>query len=85
MEEAPIVRLAYNLGVEPVHLLSGEELSMKDVYVVFLNGMSGGNSYYHMHEGEGLSVMDVYLGVNDIKCWITFLLPYAWGGGGGGI
>ncbi|XP_030837083.1 DNA-directed RNA polymerase III subunit RPC2 [Strongylocentrotus purpuratus] len=38
MEEAPIVKLAFNLGVEPVHLMSGEELSMKDVYVVFLNG-----------------------------------------------
>ena len=26
-EEAPVVRLAFNVGVEDVHLLSGEELS----------------------------------------------------------
>ena len=36
--EGPIVRLAFNVGVEDVHLLSGEELSNKDIFTVFLNG-----------------------------------------------
>lgn len=38
MEEAPIIRLAFNLGVEDVHLLSGEEISNPKIYLVFLNG-----------------------------------------------
>ena len=38
MDEGPIVKLAFNLGVEDVGLLSGEELSCKDVFIVFLNG-----------------------------------------------
>lgn len=38
LEEAPIVRLLLNLGVEDVHLLNGEELSDPSVYLVFLNG-----------------------------------------------
>ena len=37
-DEAPIVRMAFNIGVEDVHLLSGEELSSKTLYTVFLNG-----------------------------------------------
>jgi DNA-directed RNA polymerase III subunit RPC2 len=37
-EEAPVIRLAFNVGVEDVHLLSGEELSNKSLYTVFLNG-----------------------------------------------
>ena len=37
-EEAPIVRLGYNVGVEDIHLLSGEELSNKKIFTVFLNG-----------------------------------------------
>lgn len=37
-EEAPIVRLAFNLGVEDLMFLSGEELSFGSVYIVFLNG-----------------------------------------------
>eukprot|EP00794_Sanderia_malayensis_P007070 gene7070-7865_t len=36
--EEPIRRLAFNLGVEDVNLLSGEELSSPFVYQVFLNG-----------------------------------------------
>ncbi|XP_068705248.1 DNA-directed RNA polymerase III subunit RPC2-like isoform X2 [Montipora foliosa] len=36
--EEPIVRLAYNLGVENLRLLSGEEISHPSVYIVFLNG-----------------------------------------------
>ncbi|XP_072044988.1 DNA-directed RNA polymerase III subunit RPC2-like [Amphiura filiformis] len=38
LDEAPIIKLAFNLGVEDVSLLSGEELSSKDVHIVFLNG-----------------------------------------------
>ncbi|XP_064484675.1 DNA-directed RNA polymerase III subunit RPC2-like [Ornithodoros turicata] len=38
LDEAPIVRLVLNLGVEDVHLLCGEELSDPSVYLVFLNG-----------------------------------------------
>ena len=37
-KEDPIVRLAFNVGVEDVHLLSGEELSNKEIFTVFLNG-----------------------------------------------
>lgn len=37
-EEEPIRRLAFNLGVEDIQYLSGEELSFPTVYVVFLNG-----------------------------------------------
>lgn len=37
-EEEPIKRLAFNLGVEDIHYLSGEELSFSTVYIVFLNG-----------------------------------------------
>ncbi|XP_054013981.1 DNA-directed RNA polymerase III subunit RPC2 isoform X2 [Hylaeus anthracinus] len=38
IEEEPIVRLAFNLGVENVNILGGEEINNKDVYMVFLNG-----------------------------------------------
>ncbi|ESO92257.1 hypothetical protein LOTGIDRAFT_233244 [Lottia gigantea] len=38
MNEAPLIRLAFNLGVEDIELLSGEELTSKYVYTVFLNG-----------------------------------------------
>ena len=38
LPEAPIVRLAFNLGVEDIHLLSGEDMTATDVYLVFLNG-----------------------------------------------
>ena len=37
-EERPIRRLAFNLGVEDIQYLSGEELSLPSVYIVFLNG-----------------------------------------------
>ena len=37
-DEAPIVRLAFNLGVEDIQLLSGAEITSKYVYIVFLNG-----------------------------------------------
>ncbi|XP_033638583.1 DNA-directed RNA polymerase III subunit RPC2-like isoform X2 [Asterias rubens] len=38
MEEDPIIQLAFNLGVEDISLLSGEELSSLHTYLVFLNG-----------------------------------------------
>ncbi|XP_043266534.1 DNA-directed RNA polymerase III subunit RPC2 [Venturia canescens] len=38
VEDEPIVRLAFNLGVENVNILGGEEINNKDVYMVFLNG-----------------------------------------------
>uniref|UniRef100_A0A8C2K2K0 DNA-directed RNA polymerase subunit beta n=1 Tax=Cyprinus carpio TaxID=7962 RepID=A0A8C2K2K0_CYPCA len=37
MEDGPIVKLAFNLGVEDVNLLCGEELSYPTVFLVFLN------------------------------------------------
>jgi DNA-directed RNA polymerase III subunit RPC2 len=38
VEEAPIIRLAFNIGVEDVSLLGGEEINSSQVYMVFLNG-----------------------------------------------
>ncbi|XP_012254672.2 DNA-directed RNA polymerase III subunit RPC2 [Athalia rosae] len=38
VEEESIIRLAYNLGVENVNILGGEEINNKNVYMVFLNG-----------------------------------------------
>ncbi|XP_061415849.1 DNA-directed RNA polymerase III subunit RPC2 [Lethenteron reissneri] len=38
MEDGPILKLAFNLGIEDLSLLSGEELSYPDTYLVFLNG-----------------------------------------------
>ncbi|GAB1598909.1 DNA-directed RNA polymerase III subunit RPC2-like [Argonauta hians] len=38
LNESPIIRLAFNLGVEDIQLLSGEEMSSSLVYLVFLNG-----------------------------------------------
>ncbi|KAK1888187.1 DNA-directed RNA polymerase III subunit RPC2 [Dissostichus eleginoides] len=37
MEDGPIIKLAFNLGVEDVNLLCGEELSYPSVFLVFLN------------------------------------------------
>ncbi|XP_057313106.1 DNA-directed RNA polymerase III subunit RPC2-like [Hydractinia symbiolongicarpus] len=47
--EKPIRRLAYNLGVEDINLLSGEELSSPYVYLVFLNGNILGVIKNHLH------------------------------------
>eukprot|EP00111_Clytia_hemisphaerica_P015648 TCONS_00046187-protein len=47
--EDPIRRLAYNLGVEDINLLSGEELSSPKVYMVFLNGNILGVIRNHSH------------------------------------
>ncbi|KAJ9478866.1 DNA-directed RNA polymerase III subunit RPC2 [Pseudozyma hubeiensis] len=38
VEEAPIARISFILGVEDIHLLTGAELYRPDSYVVFLNG-----------------------------------------------
>ncbi|MCL4124386.1 UNVERIFIED_CONTAM: hypothetical protein GTU68_027524 [Idotea baltica] len=38
VNSTPIIELAFNCGVEDINLLSGEELSQKDVFLVFLNG-----------------------------------------------
>ncbi|CAD1478998.1 unnamed protein product, partial [Heterotrigona itama] len=38
IDEEPIVRLAFNLGVENVNILGGEEINNKNVYMVFING-----------------------------------------------
>ena len=38
LAEEPIIRLALNLGVEDVSLMSGEQMNSARVYVVFLNG-----------------------------------------------
>jgi DNA-directed RNA polymerase beta subunit len=37
-EEVPVMRIAFNLGVEDIELMSGEELGHKGVYLVILNG-----------------------------------------------
>mmetsp|Transcript_43794 Transcript_43794/g.105889 ORF Transcript_43794/g.105889 Transcript_43794/m.105889 type:complete len:1171 (+) Transcript_43794:84-3596(+) len=38
-EERPIERLCYSLGVEDVSLLSGEEVTLGNMFLVFLNGL----------------------------------------------
>ena len=39
LSEDQIIRLAFNLGVEDVHILTGEQLYAPGAYVVFLNGI----------------------------------------------
>nr|QBH67447.1 DNA-directed RNA polymerase subunit beta [Ustilago esculenta] len=38
VDESPIARIAFTLGVEDIHLLTGAELYRPDSYVVYLNG-----------------------------------------------
>jgi DNA-directed RNA polymerase III subunit RPC2 len=38
-EEAPLIRLAFDLGVEAYELLSGEEMNAKNSFIVFINGL----------------------------------------------
>ena len=38
LDEAPIAKLCYNLGVEELHLLGGEQMTSPLNYLVFLNG-----------------------------------------------
>lgn len=45
MEDGPIIKLAFNLGVEDVNLLCGEELSYPSVFLVFLNGKRPGDEW----------------------------------------
>ncbi len=37
-EEKQLVKLAFNLGVEDCHSLSGLEIANKSIYMVFING-----------------------------------------------
>lgn len=37
-DETQLIKLAFNLGVEDCHSLSGLEISNKSVYMVFING-----------------------------------------------
>lgn len=37
-DEKPIMSLAFNMGVEDVHYLSGADMTQSGVYIVFLNG-----------------------------------------------
>ena len=37
-EEGPVFRFALNAGVEDINLFSGEEISDRNIYTVFLNG-----------------------------------------------
>ncbi len=37
-DERPLVRLAFNLGVQDTALLSGDDISLSDAFLVFLNG-----------------------------------------------
>jgi len=39
LPEEAIVRLAFNFGVEDVQLVTGEELTAPNAYMVFLNGL----------------------------------------------
>ena len=38
VEEKQLIKLAFNLGVEDCHALSGSEITNKSVYIVFING-----------------------------------------------
>ena len=40
LEEAPVAQIVYNIGVEYVGILGGEELYSPGVYLVILNGKS---------------------------------------------
>jgi DNA-directed RNA polymerase III subunit RPC2 len=48
VEEGPILRLIYNLGVEDPMIMSGEELHALDSFVVFLNGGIAGVIIDHL-------------------------------------
>lgn len=47
VEEGPIIRLAYNVGVEDISLLGGDEINGPHVYMVFLNGKYKDCYYYY--------------------------------------
>ena len=43
----PIIELAFNCGIEDLQILSGEEISHKNVFIVFLNGNILGITHNH--------------------------------------
>lgn len=45
-DEKPIMSLAFNVGVEDVHYLSGGDMTQPGVYVVFLNGIFCPQMFY---------------------------------------
>jgi len=45
--ENPIVQLLVNIGVENIFIISGEEITEKNAYVVFVNGTLVGITKYH--------------------------------------
>jgi DNA-directed RNA polymerase III subunit RPC2 len=47
LPEEPIVRLAFNCGVEDVQLVTGEELTAPNAYMVFLNGLFKCSLFLH--------------------------------------
>lgn len=61
-DEAPIIRLAFNLGVEDIQLLSGAEITSKFVYMVYLNGMY---IYTPPTSGSGITIhlVDLVVGI----------------------
>lgn len=50
LSEDHIIRLAYNLGVEDVYVLTGEQLYAPNAYLVFLNG-----AYYFVYVDDDCS------------------------------
>ena len=38
-KEGPLLCAAYNLGVEDLHMVGGEEINSEQCYVIFLNGI----------------------------------------------
>lgn len=48
VDELAITRLIFNLGVQDISLLGGQEINHKDIYMVFLNGNTLGiTKNYH--------------------------------------
>lgn len=47
VDKIPVIRLAYNSGVEDIRLLGGESINNEKVMMVFLNGNILGVSICH--------------------------------------
>jgi len=63
LDEGPIIRLCYNLGVEEIFLMGSEQLTSSLNYLVFLNGkisygsFNKNTSYTHLYlHTQGYSV-----------------------------
>ena len=56
-----IIRLVFNMGVEDISLLSGEEMTASDVYLVFLNGQLRFNFFTYNYQIWGNSVVHAYI------------------------